>query len=377
MRYLLIGYNPEDSSTFSRITRNILDYLNTQEDNEVYLLAPDTYAINSSISPLIDLPQQFEEAIRSFQPDIVITIGDLSSIETIFHYRNIMSYSWKWISILEIESIPFPTDNFKLLTSVDYIITYSRETYDIVSTFHSNVKYARLGIGSNKFFPLLNKEEIESSLKDFFVIVSPGNNTENNYKIALLEAFSIFAIDKEDVLLYFCDRDNIKHYDLNSLLWRIQTAKHRILFNNSFQPDSFVRDHDINSIYNVAHICVNTNITGKFQLSILESIKCGCNVIMPDHPYIFEDYKGFEGLIHPVSAHKTINSSGGYSNFIDVEGLAAKLEELYIGHKCGKLNSGNFDDFRTFAWQDFNGELEYILSNIKNIEDKEIVSLII
>lgn len=373
MKILVLGHNPNGNSTFSRITKHILEVLQYEE---IYLLAKDAFANkekNLLISPIFDLPKQFEESIDSFQPDIVLTIGNLQDHLIVYNYTNIMSYSWKWVSIPNIPTMPFNTDLINILFKIDYILTFNNKSFNIIKSFNQNTSYAHLGVESS-FFPFINQNEMK---RDVFTIISPGSNSKNNYKIALLEAFGIFSRGKEnDVLLYFCDRNQENYYNLNDLLWKLYSYRKLIMLNNSNCLGDIFNDSMMNSNYNMAHVCIDTNTDDNFQLSNLEALKCGCEVILPDSSHIIADYpKSHQNRIHAVKTNQILNKDGSFRNHIEIEGLVEKLNELYIRYKKVILNSIEIQDCLDFNWEEFNKELKYIIGKLQNINKKEIVSL--
>lgn len=379
MNYLIIGHNPYSTSTFSRITKHVIDFLSKDTYNNLYVLSlGETIARsyeNVIISPVYNFEKQLEHSIKYSNPDIIITICDLmDNFPLYYHKLNPVSHSWKWIGIFDIQTMPPPPSFINIVLEMDHILTYSTGIYNFLSPNSDiNVQYGPLGVDSNLFYPLSNQKEIYKSLFDnnTFTLLSPGSNSEDNYKIALVEAFAIFSRKKDDVYLYFCDRDGSNYYEIENLSWKFPWIVDKIMMKTD--PDfQILENHDLNNLYNSVTGVVDVSIKSNFSLSCLEALSCGCNVLIAENPLNPPKQYLSYNKIKTIPTNKVINAVGGENRYVIIEELVKKIDELYVEYKSGNLDKTymNEDVLKEFSWNEFDASLKYILNNMLNIKDK-------
>ncbi len=381
MKYLLVCSSPFENSTLSKISKNVIE--NLIGDNEIYCLAHcENQTIykkykNASICPIFDFENQFEEALIYFKPDVLITIGDISEcVLPHYHKKSIHYTGWKWISILDIGTIPPPPGLIDFILNTDHIVTYSLEVFKFLNNNPNiDVHYARLGVEKDLFYVLPNKKEIKESFKnkEIFTILSPGSNNRSNEKSTLIEAFAEFSKDKNNVFLYFCDRDNSKYYDLKDIAWKYPWILDKIMF-----TDDGVDNHVLNNLYNSVDLTIDLSVNSTFNLSILEALSCECSVVIPHNPINnFFQYPNSD-YMNICKSHKFINQLGGEEWHSDVYYLKKIIEEKYFkfikekeDNEQKSLNITNEKENDKFSWENFNSTLKVIIKNILNKKNKE------
>lgn len=383
MNFLIICSSPYGTSTFSRISKNVIDFLSKDEKNSLYCLSLGEEIARSyenvQLSPVVDFEKQLTEAIAYSDPDVVITIGDVVDFFPVLYAKNLQSHHWKWIGIFDILTMPPPPSVIDVILGMDAQLVYGIGLYRFLSgNSKLNIFYARPGVNGNYFYSLENQEEIVNSFKskNIFTILSPGSNVENNYKIALFEAFASFSRDKEDVYLYLCDRDGNNYYDPSSLFWKYPWIADKIL-TKSEKDFKFLENHDLNNLYNSVALTIDLTINSNFSLSILEALSCGGSVLMASSPFNSVEQYPCSEKITPVKSHKILNSLGGENYYVDVWNLVEKLNEKYLEYySMNSVKICRDEDFREeFSWNKFNTSLKYILNNFMNIKSKDIKSI--
>lgn len=387
MNYLILGHDPFSTSTFSRITKHVMDLVSQDPSNSVYVLSLGESIArqfgNVTISPVTDINKQLKECIEYSKPDIVITICDISDNFPLYFYKTTQdqSRSWRWVGIFDIQTMPPPPAFINVVLEMDYILTYSTGIYNFISPNEDiRIIYAPLGVESDTFFPLQNQQDICKKMHEDekFILLSPGSNNERNYKIGLVEAFSEFSKDKTNAYLYFCDRDGFDYYKLQELSWRYPWIVDKIMLKseNHFE---LLENHDLNNLYNSVYAVVDVSTNSNFSLSCQEALACGGRVLMTENPLNSPKQYGLPDRIKTIPSNKIINSVGGIENYVIIEEFAKKIEESYLEYKSGIFEKINIDEelFQEFSWNKFDTSLKYIFRNILNIKDSEPISAIL
>lgn len=386
MNYLIVGHDPYATSTFSRITKHVIDFLSKDSENSVYCLSLGESVArhydNVLICPVTDFQKQIHEAVSYSNPDIVITICELLDVFPIYYYKTLsLSQNWKWIGIFDIQTMPPPPIFINVILEMDYILSYSTGIYNFISPNQDiNISYAPLGVEENLFNQLPNQDEICKNLfdNDKFIILSPGSNNESNYKIGLIESFAEFSKDKEDVYLYFCDRDGFEHYKLEEICWKYPWIVDKIML-KSEKDFKILENYDLNNLYNSVNVVIDVSINSNFILSCLEALSVGGRVLMADNHLNSVNQYPLSDRIETIETIKVVNNVGGNNRYIITEKLTEKINEIYLEYKSGIFKKIDIDEEtrKEFSWNKFNGSLKYILGNLLNIKDKEPISVIL
>jgi len=381
--YLIIGHDPYSTSTFSRITKHVIDYLSKDKDNSVYCLSLGESVArhfgNVLISPVTDFQKQIHEAITYSKPDIVITICDILDTFHLYYYK-IFSHSknWRWVGIFDIQTMPPPPMFINVVLEMDYVLTYSSGIYDFLFSHEDiNIMYASLGVESNLFYQLPNQEEICKNLfeNNKFLILSPGSNNESNYKIGLIEAFAEFSKNKDDVYLYFCDRDGNEYSKLEETAWKYPWIVDKVMM-KSEHDFKLLENHDLNNLYNSVNVTIDVSVNSHFSLSCLEALACGGKVVMtwnhlnPSNQYPLSD------RIETIPTIKVVNRVGGNERYVIIEELVKKINDSYLEYKIGNFKKIHLDEelSKEFSWDKFDSSLKYILKKTLNIRVKEPIA---
>lgn len=370
MNYLILGSDPYKTSTFSKITRHVIKLLSKDKNNKVFCLCNEFFNMrvyeNVVISGFTSNPeQQLSFALSYFKPDACILIGNIEDYLYLNNYYKNNSKRCPIVGILNVITMPILPSFLNIFENIlDEVIVYSRGIFNLlIDVGLKNVTYNHLGINRDTFYPISNQQEIynKNLENEIFSIVSPGSNSHNNYKQCLIESFAHFSKNKNEVYLYFSDRDDRNYFDIEKQARKYPWLKEKILIDNKTK----LFKTNLNNIYNSSNICIDCSINSCYNLSILESIYCGCYGVITNNPFNpIDNYPNIEGCISQIESVNYIQSDGNHFFIPDFKHLIDIMEKYYKRYKENELIKLNITDEleHYFSWWEFNTSLEYILS---------------
>ncbi|MCI0449413.1 MAG: glycosyltransferase family 4 protein [Chlorobi bacterium] len=248
--------------------------------------------------PLISETGHFKRVLNEFKPDIVHTgyvwqVGVLASLAGIHPH---LSMPWGSDILIEPDNsiikkklvkkvvnqcdhIQCDAEFVKQKIINDYGLDEDKITVfpwgidlSLFKKFDRDAARAKLHIDNDKFVVVFNRY-----LEQVYGI---------NY---LLEAFKIFAKDKEDVLLVMLSEGDLK----NSVLKFITENKMEVKINLIGKVSNF----ELPEFLNAADIYVSSSLSDGTSLSLLEAMACGMGLVVTDVPAIREWVNEENGLI--------------------------------------------------------------------------------
>lgn len=373
MQYLIVGNDPYKTSTFSKITKQIINILSKDKNNNIFCLSKDfseTRSYENVIisGPISNLEQQLSFYSTYLKPKICILIGNLEDFLFLGNYFKNNYLKFPIIGVLNINTMPLTPYFLSILGMFNNVLLYSSGIYEFLKTIGlPNIKYSPLGVDKNLFYSIPNQKEIynKNFENEIFSIISPGSNSKNNYKTCLIEAFSNFSKNKEEVYLYFSDRNDEKYFKVEDFIWKYPWIKEKILISQ----DQQLFKSNLNNIYNTANLCINTDINSCYNLSTLESMYCGCHNVITDNLFNQINNYPISNSIIKIKSNNFIEPLGNHLYIPDFKDLVDIIEKSYNLYKENKLNRLNITKEleHYFSWEEFNNSLEYILSvNMNN-----------
>jgi len=249
-----------------------------------------------------------QEHVRYFldneKPDVVLANADPRFFDYLFKMDNEIRRKCPLVFYHLWDDLPFPDYNMSAYNSCDHIICGSKFTHDLL-TGHGDINndslsYVPIGFDPSTYYPLTAQEKSEFR-KQFnantgdahadakFIVGTIGRHMERKQLLSIMETFTAWQKDKDDVLLFVhspgADAGGSLEYAL-----KMRYNKHKIVFSNALpnqHPDTLV-----NKFYNLMDVFVNRSAAEGFGMPIAEAM-------LAETPAIAVDCPGPAGLITP------------------------------------------------------------------------------
>ena len=295
-----------------------------------------------------------------FNPDILITLADVGVIGLFVKaLKKAKEEGWKgkWVSATNIDSHTWEGFEWnRVLSFPDYHLGLSEWT-TIMLKDHGieNVSYIPHGVDINVYKPTDKKKaKLGYNIFGKFVVGFVGRNQRRKMITKLIQGFSQFSKDKDDVLLLMHTDKNPTHggygwyldclinkysqYD-KDLINKAQTIfpNTDVLMRQNITPEEMTKYYNLMDVF-----CFPTGGEG-FGLPAIEAQSCGVPLMMSAYTTGFE-LTDKHGVRIPVLKDKydrivTEVGTNGIENCVpdDIE-LANQLNKMYSIWKEGKLN---------------------------------------
>lgn len=190
------------------------------------------------------------------------------------------------------------------------------------------------GVDSNTFYKkFTNRRDAKQQLvgknknPDSFVFLSANRNQPRKKLDIVMEAFKIFARDKNDVLLHMHCGTRDAALDIPRLAVRLGIDDKLVLTNLNTGIQQ-VPDAALNDIYNAADVGINSSLGEGWGLTNVEHAITGAPQIVPDHSACRELFSDC-GLIVPTVTNVTFDNTMTIGKLITPQALADKMNQLY------------------------------------------------
>jgi glycosyltransferase involved in cell wall biosynthesis len=224
-------------------------------------------------------------AIDDFKPDILLCIGDLWYFS---HLGKILEKTKhkpaeRWL-YLTLDGDPFWPEWVPVLQQFTRVYTFSHFALEEISKvwpdFRGKVVWP--GVDRRIFRPLPEKEISGNPLFKKFVVFVNSTNCGRKNMPASIEAFSLFAKDKDDVVLVLNTQQTSNNgSDLPRLINSFHTSG-KCLFEKSRTRTGGIDDTKLNLYYNLADCLLSTTCGEGFGLFVLEAFSARTPVLMTD-----------------------------------------------------------------------------------------------
>ena len=212
----------------------------------------------------------------------------------------------------------------------------------VVSDYASKILSAKLGkriraiyhqVDTKVFRPLDNKQQLKEAagLTDKFVVIRNDRNQPRKRWQLTLDAWQIFAKDKQDVMLLA--KTDPKDCVGTDLLKEAadKGISDKVMFSSGFYPAA-----KLNEVYNLADVFFSTTGAEGFGLALAEASAAGLPVMATDTPPIDEVLNyGQSGCLIKVSGQVWNDKMKVFYDDIDVNDAVEKLELFYTDWKSG------------------------------------------
>jgi len=215
--------------------------------------------------------------------------------------------------------------------------------------------YIPHGVDTNIYRPLpksiIEMIKKENNWDKKFVVGCVARNQSRKQLTRLIEAFKIFAENKDDVVLFMHTHPHDPAG--NNLVDFSKKIKieNKIVYSGMVSPFLGVPQSQMNVVYNCMDIHVLPTTGEGFGLPIIESMSCGVPNLCTEYTTAKELLEG-----HGEMAKITTFVSGDKNTdraFVDIEDLAKKMDKLYYDKNLRERYSV---DGRKFVLDNFNWE---------------------
>lgn len=300
--------------------------------------------------------------IQDFDIDIVITLGDIWCYQYI---KEIPNYGkWRWIAYYALDTnnmVAFWLDHIR---GFDIPVVMSEFGQILCGEFKLDVKHIPHAVDTTVFRPVADKKErsrLRTKMRiphDAFVVGCVAHNHGRKMLDKTLDAFALFAQDKENVYLVMHTQPTgsgaaggwnfepiLKSYGLED---KVRFTN----YNSKGIGDTIVSDEIMRDLY--CTFDVHMLLTGGegFGIPFIESMACAIPNITTKYttgpeliagvPSILpgEEIVGKAGVLVPVDTFNS-HQTGGRWALANVEYAASALDAMYndekLGQKMGKV----------------------------------------
>ena len=315
MKVLVISDDPRNQSGYGKIVAGFARHMKAQ-GHEILLMASSPPNARIPFQPtewegckLWSVPGYgHQEHVRYFldneKPDVVLANADPRFFDYLFKMDNEIRKQCPLVFYHLWDDLPFPDYNMPAYNSCDHIICGSKFTYNLLND-HSDIDsgaidYVPIGFDPSIYYPLTAQEKTEFRTEfnkwtgdryatARFIVGAIGRHTERKQLLSIMETFSKWQKDKDDVLLFIhspgADGGNSLEYAL-----KMRYNNHKIIFSNANPAQQ--TDALINKFYNLMDVIINRSNAEGFGMPIAEAM-------LAETPAIAIDCPGPAGLITP------------------------------------------------------------------------------
>lgn len=337
-----------------------------------------------AICKLYPIPKSPEQAtpnvydvIKSYQPDVVVTIGDYHETDFLFALKTLNPKMFKWISILTIDAYPVNETRKDAFNYINKAIATTKMGQKAVNDL-SRVDCEYLPFGPDQIF----QPKVCEKNKDFLTVFGCGKNSQASgsatYIMGLSEAYKKDNDIKGYMHTNVSDRGD---YDLSYLAERYG-IKDNLIF-----PDEFVGLNDgidrdlLRSRYAASDVVSDLSVRSATGLCLLEGMACGCIPIATEVGALKEIIslmpKDFQFFVGSNTYVGSFEEEYEVANCKDFARILLKLKDI-------KENNPNmFDSMRKssikvankFKLKTFTKRIEEIIMEVIDIEEELVLEV--
>lgn len=296
----------------------------------------------------------FDKIVMQFQPDVVLTIGDIWMVNYISEPNRCKTrHMFKWVGYIPIDGAAhgevLPPTWTQVVNNMDIKVAYTEYGHKIISNtipgLKEDLKLIPHGVDTNIFKPL-PQEEIdklrltigldilkpngEIKKRICFLMVARNQPRKNIPEVA--KAWKQFVANGKHERAVFwphmCFQDPMG-WNLDEIFDIADIRKSLIFFDKIAHGTSnlnLMPEPDLNRLYNVCDVFILIAGEG-FGLPIAEAMACGKPVIVLDHSACSELARG-RGEAVKIS-HTVTGLKGTERPYPDTKDLLGKMDKLY------------------------------------------------
>ena len=315
-----------------------------------------------------ELGSTFIKALQDFNPDLVLTIGDIWNLNFVSEIKK--SISFRWLAYVAVEAEYFPKrirttegtyiDIQEIMAYVDSIVSYSKfGQKELEKAGYFVDDYIYHGVDTNIFKPITqNKKELKKRLFDKddnpFMFLCVADNQPRKRIDSLLQAWAELSDDNKfkhgEFLVLITQPIKAGGLDIPDLLKRYN-IEDSVVINLDYIHSRGVSQKELVDIYNLADCFVLPSAAEGFGLPYLEALACGTPVIYTDYATPKEILNNKIGFGLEPAYFYPIWDLGYHFAQIDIEDLKDRIKaKLNIDYKQCVSHA------KKFEWKTFKGQ---------------------
>jgi len=353
MKVLWIG-DAIVNSGFSIVTHNICNELYQKCDLEVFGIRYDGrekhqypyHIYPGSFGRDIYSIEFASEVISKTRPDVVVVFNDDHIINS-YTTQMMLPSGTRVIPMFPVNMLPINKETVLGFGDAT-VITYTNFAKNKVREINPNLSISSVYHGvSHEVFKKVDGVKESVGMKNYFVVGTINSNTYRKRLDLFLQGFAKFAKGKSDVrcLIHATNKDY--SYELGDIVRDLGISNKTIL---STLPRDFV---EINALYNMMDVNVNTSMGEGFGLSLIEGAACSVPVLCPSHGNLIDIWtQGAEFI--DIEDYEYVAGTRFVGGRISTDSMATKLDKLYEDREytkeLGKLALEHSNESK-FSWE--------------------------
>ena len=308
--------------------------------------------------------QTYQEVVNSYNPDIVLAIGDPWMVEhTLLPPKQ---RKHKLIVYIPVDGFPMMHSWSQILKNADTVVAYSEFGRDTMLEREKDLNIVMInhGVDTELFKPREKEEyrDVKQSLtngEDLFIVGTVCRNQPRKNLPRLIKAGKLFInpysvcndcgemVFENTDKCFLCGSENMTHGDkksdvrfyfhmaLNDCGWNIAELASRfnmigvIAYPKGLQIGKGVSEETLAKIYNCMDVFTLPTGGEGWGLPILEAMSSGLPVIVPDYSAHVDFAKGVSELIK-ISEYITEPMTNTERGIVDIYDYAMRLDKLYM-----------------------------------------------
>ena len=225
------------------------------------------------------------EAMKRFQPDVVVTIGDYHETAWMHAIKSLYPQLFKWVAYLTVNSLPISREYADALSTADALLASTEEASmavrDLTGVY---CEYAPFGPDPNIFYA---NDEIADS-KEFRVIGTPKNSQSSNIG-AWVSSFANGLSDGGGIrALLHTNLNDPGDYAIEELLESYEVEEIIDLPDRYVSVNEGLTDAEMADLYRRHHVVMDLSVRSSTAIGVLEAMACGCLPLVAKHGAIGE-----------------------------------------------------------------------------------------
>lgn len=356
-RVLWLSDSPFGRGRFARASREVLTRLAMRQHYELFWLGLgyngwpyDHVSLPVTIYPSQDAafaPNALSAILDEVKPDVVVTLGELASIQWICTHPGRPRFLW--VAWFPIDSGPIPLGWRTVLNDVDALVATSRFGLSLLehSLPSKQVRLICPGVATEVFFPLQADQIAKPEfLSNKFVVGHISANDSAMDIATIIKAVGFLARELTDIS--FCIYvEHEKRTNAAILIERSGLKGKSALVSTAVTG---ISEEDRNRFYNLCDVIAMPALREGFGEEILESLASGRPVIASDCGACTELVTGHGELVRQLTALTDPNSLVELC-ILDIEDLISKIRLLYSDRQLLARYTTDGSKFaKTFSW---------------------------
>lgn len=293
-----------------------------------------------SVTDTMALERLDAESLKKY--DVFFILNDVWNIGPVLKRLQLNGFKGKVVCYFPVDAAQHDPDWYKHFDIVDKAITYTDFAYQEVLKAAPNLK-DRLcvlphGTNFDVFYALAeDKKELRKmlwpgetgiQLSDSFIFLNANRNQPRKRLDITMRAFGLFAEDKEDVALYMHCGNEDNSMNIVKLAERYGFVKKLIITDGAFKGVPKVASQDLNLLYNVCDVGLNTSLGEGWGLTNTEMAAVGKPQIVPMHSACKELFES-TGVVCACEADYTQDNIMTVGKIVSTESVAVAMQKLY------------------------------------------------